>query len=282
MLKTVTIAVLNGCLVHATLQQIDEALTSYFNESDVFRAVGGPGVSQIQDYGCWCYFPENAEELHSGKGHPQDPIDTVCQTLSHGYECAHIESEDHTCEPWTQFYYSIWGQKSAHTPEEIWTNCLDNQDIFTNWSAEERLCAARACAVENEFLRSYTLVLQKYNVDPSLSHANGFNASESCAPKTDKKVGNGGNSGGNDDVDDWIGSYGGGTGGNGGNKDDNSTGDQGDDGQVHKECCGVYPNRFPYHSISSAGFKQCCVDKTYNDLMHVCCDGTIQAFCSEY
>ena len=52
MLKTVTIAVLNGCLVHATLQQIDEALTSYFNDTGLFRDIGDfPGVSQVKDYG---------------------------------------------------------------------------------------------------------------------------------------------------------------------------------------------------------------------------------------
>lgn len=175
----------------------------------------------------------------------------------------------------------------AHTPEQIWQNCLKNQNIISThlgWSDEETLCAARACSVEVEFLRSYTLVLQVQNVDPDLSHANGFNTSEICTtPKTLNSANDGGNGVGNEDVEDWIGNYGGGTGGgNGGDKDDNSIGYQGDAGQTQKECCGVYPNRYPYHSISSAGFKQCCVDKTYNDLMHVCCDGQIQAFCSEY
>ena len=51
MLKTITIAVLNGCLVQATLQQIDEALTSYFNDTGLFREFSSfPGVSQVRDY----------------------------------------------------------------------------------------------------------------------------------------------------------------------------------------------------------------------------------------
>ena len=45
-----------------------------------------------------------------------------------------------------------------------------------------------------------------------------------------------------------------------------------------RECCGVYPFRFPYKSLE--GSRACCAGKTYSTVKYECCDdGTISAAC---
>ena len=183
--------------------------------------------------------------------------------MSHNYECAHIEAEnDFICEPWSIEYVPITGNMPHNTPEELWNSCEQRQK-FLNYGADEALCATQACVAETHFVDEMTDFLVSGNMLPNLEHKNGFNVTSECVHVFEKN--NSGNGGGN---------------GGGGNKDSIS-GYQGDGGQISdKECCGAYPKKFPYHPVSSAGFKQCCVDKTYNDLVHVCCDGQIKSFCS--
>jgi len=274
MLKSLVIIAAKLYFVKSTKEQIEHALNKFFEDSMFRQLWADPVVQTFQEYGCWCYFPESAEDLHLGKGHPQDPIDTHCQTLSHGYECAYMDSgEEFICEPWNQMYIPIFAQKSVETAELIYSNCKESQQLLAQaWTPEQLECAIHSCAVETQFLAGYTETLMTSNYQASLSHKNGFNVTEKCVHVVEEYSGgqNGGNSGNGGN---------GGTGG-GGNKD-NMSGYQGDGGVIaEKECCGVYPKRFPYHPVSSAGFRQCCVDKTYNDLMHVCCEGQIQAFCA--
>merc|ERR1712110_82705 len=45
----------------------------------------GPQLSQIDEYGCWCYF----DGMYSkGRGQPASLVDATCQQLAHGYKCA--------------------------------------------------------------------------------------------------------------------------------------------------------------------------------------------------
>jgi len=43
-------------------------------------------------------------------------------------------------------------------------------------------------------------------------------------------------------------------------------------GPANKECCGNYPDRFPYRTVG--GDRKCCGTRTYNSLTLKCCDST--------
>lgn len=46
-----------------------------------------------------------------------------------------------------------------------------------------------------------------------------------------------------------------------------------------KECCGAYPNRWPFKSYG--GQRACCISSTYNADMYSCCnDGSIKVSCT--
>ena len=38
-----------------------------------------------------------------------------------------------------------------------------------------------------------------------------------------------------------------------------------------RQCCGLYPPRFPYKPLGGA--RECCGDKTYQTAIMSCCDG---------
>lgn len=44
-----------------------------------------------------------------------------------------------------------------------------------------------------------------------------------------------------------------------------------------KECCGAYPNRFPYKTLD--GDRNCCGSRTYNTQILNCCAGQVKANC---
>ena len=48
-----------------------------------------------------------------------------------------------------------------------------------------------------------------------------------------------------------------------------------------KQCCGDYPNRFPYRVNGAFGERACCDGKTYNKSTFECCNGdTIALTCA--
>jgi hypothetical protein len=77
----------------------------------------GKTISQMNEYGCWCYF---GDDHGRGKGQPQDAIDEMCKVLHDGYECAMRDAEDEgtTCVPWEVAYTSAVGGSGLTIAEE--------------------------------------------------------------------------------------------------------------------------------------------------------------------
>jgi hypothetical protein len=51
---------------------------------------------------------------------------------------------------------------------------------------------------------------------------------------------------------------------------------RGERGTAVEECCGNFPERFPYFSDDGWGtIRRCCGNKTYSPVQHMCCDGNI-------
>ena len=64
-------------------------------------------LSDLEGYGCWCYFGDETSNTYKGKGLAMDStFDSACRTLRHGYECAQMdyaEEEQNNieeCHPW--------------------------------------------------------------------------------------------------------------------------------------------------------------------------------------
>ena len=92
-------------------------------------------------------------------------------------------------------------------------------------------CAIRACVIEGTFIANLLDVfVSGGKIEPSHRHNNGFGFN----PETECIVKK-----------------------NGG-------------GPANKECCGQYPERFPFKTVG--GDRKCCGNRTYNSLTLKCCN----------
>lgn len=113
--------------------------------------------SKIWNYGCWCYFGDNAGE---GKGMPQNALDKACKNLQLCYRCVKIDSlgDEEMCHPGnTKYKYEI------DVDGGIYQNCaLSN--------SEE--CAVHTCSCEQDFIRKLVgLLWNGYIFDYSFHHS---------------------------------------------------------------------------------------------------------------
>ena len=102
----------------------------------------GPGgtVDQLDEYGCWCYLDGGQG---SGKGTPQDSIDTLCKVLADGYTCIAMDADEEgtPCVPWEENYQDIIGQTGGTYLDLCTANNPGNN------------CAIRSCVIETTFVR---------------------------------------------------------------------------------------------------------------------------------
>lgn len=128
-------------------------------------------VSQIDQYGCWCYLSSN---FRLGKSAPVDEIDQLCKEMADGYGCAIID--DQTCnEPWSETYNSAVQTVFMNPSLSIIDQCQ-----FLNQGSTD--CAIRACIIQGSFN------LQIFNrffagtliVNQSFKHSNGFDINATC------------------------------------------------------------------------------------------------------
>ena len=64
-------------------------------------------LSQIWNYGCWCYFQDNHGR---GRGEAQNYMDEHCKVLHHGYTCIMMDADDegdNNCNPLTHEYKKL-------------------------------------------------------------------------------------------------------------------------------------------------------------------------------
>jgi hypothetical protein len=184
-------------------------------------------VAQLDEYGCWCYFYDN---VGRGKGTPVDEIDGFCKILGDGYQCAIIDSEGEglSCIPWEVAYSSGTGA-GVNLAAACNTNNPDDN------------CAARACAVEGQFVDSlFAFLLSGSQINYNdFGHNNGFDAATDAGCPVKK-------------------------------------GTPGVSGE--KLCCGAYPTRFPFKTLD--GDRACCGGRTYNtQLLNCCSPGQVKANC---
>jgi len=100
----------------------------------------------IWNYGCWCYFANNAGK---GSGQPIDELDQLCKDLQSCYRCAKIDSlnnnNEEICSPGTQDY-------KVHIHKTFMST--NTQGILADCHSENSLddCAANTCCCEMNFV----------------------------------------------------------------------------------------------------------------------------------
>lgn len=231
------------------------------------RALLAPQMGLVNEYGCWCYFEDSVGQ---GAGEPQDRLDEICKTLHNGYECIimdHLELND-PCVPWEVPYNSAFG--SGTTPFGLTLENLKAECELQNPDGSS--CAQKTCMVEGWFVLSYfTYSIFGGGINSELQHLNGFDPVETCgakdltpteAPPVEEPVEEPPIENPGDDT---------------GEEEPECT--EGVDCPIEetKECCGPYPERFPYKRNVE---HQCCVFSTYNPNMFLCCsDGQVLLAC---
>lgn len=136
-------------------------------------------ISQLNEYGCWCYF---YDDVGRGKGTPVDEVDSMCKVLANCYECAirDTENEGESCVPWdVSFAPGINGAGMG-----LFDGCKANNP--------DSNCAQRACACEGFFVENLFALLLTGNAFAAMdefSHKAGFDAGtdQGCPVKSGVK-----------------------------------------------------------------------------------------------
>lgn len=195
-----------------------------------FGALQGAVIS-MNKYGCWCYF---SDDHGQGKHMPVDGLDKICQTLHYGYDCAIKDGKDENekCVPWEVDYDSAVGGDTSMIPERCAQLNSDN-------------CARRACIIEGSFIDNLMnfFLMENGGIDEDKKHSNGFQAAEICKWKSPC-------------VED--------------NCECTNPDGCGNPDIKSIECCGHYPNRYPY--LIKNGDRDCCGWSTYKVALQQCCD----------
>lgn len=233
-------------------------------ESDLGVGFGGPrGFAQrsamvltivdmleLLEYGCWCYFDG---DYTKGRGEPVDNFDDLCKQLHHNYDCAAMDAEseaDFDCLPWEADY-------------QVFSFYSYSMDIEMECTSKNRnnKCNQRSCIIEMTFVLR---LMQQYHIgsypyDRYQTWA-GFDV-ETCSPVVDYHY--------NDMVSDVVGKL---------ESDSLVSQDIQDVEELERgllgignerQCCGRYPDRFPYKPKS--GMTECCGWRTYDTRILNCC-----------
>lgn len=185
-------------------------------------------------YGCWC-LPDAEHTVNgNGYGNPVDEVDFSCKRQSQCYECAKMDHQGRECLPdKVQYSYSL--EFDAADPDNHMKKsitCLDEPNSGKNGGYSEKFSCRRAICECDKKLAED--LREHFHIWTHENHQEQgtFDPPTQCV----KQPGNG----------------------------------AGAEGEP--QCCGAYPNRFPYKVADGA--RMCCGDKTYDSSIYECCDAS--------
>jgi len=128
-------------------------------------------MSNVWEYGCWCYFQDDHGR---GRGQPQNEMDSICQVLHHGYTCIIMDAitEGIDCDPFTHGYTTIQVLGNSNQELEVDFTTANNGDV----------CATRTCLVEAQFILNFIHIgtTPGFVFDPTLKHDLGIFDPNTC------------------------------------------------------------------------------------------------------
>merc|ERR1712004_137538 len=187
-------------------------------------------LDALRGYGCWCSMDDFWAE---GSGRPVNELDNACRRVHLNYRCL-SRFDSTSCDVKAQKYLTIHGMGNG----DLESQCQIVQNLLTfNNPDFDVACATRKCAIEVGFMGTLLefATTPGMMLNPEFLHK-GNNVEDfqgrTVYGKFDfkKQCGENGpvvNSG------------------------------PGGDGGSPTNCCGLYPNRFPYHPVTSV----CCDNK---------------------
>lgn len=213
-------------------------------------------ISSIANYGCWCRF----NKYHPYRGTPQDTIDEACKVWYQNYDC--LAFDYNTDEPLFRCNIDTEYNDTLTQVQEPFEESTDFMAECATRNPNSD-CAAIACAVDAEFIRSVFNYLADNTLNMTLSGWYGFDGNV-CSGHV-PKVGADGTTTVPPIFTTEAPAPGGTTVAPGTTQEPPQT----------MDCCGSYPMRYPFKLLE--GSRSCCGSNTYNTNLLTCCPGnTIQ------
>jgi len=154
-------------LSSASFLQVQEILSSQNMTLD--RGIPIDAVTNLFDYGCWCYNPDTGFGM--GRGNGVDEFDKMCKVLAHNYECLIMDGCTNNGEedPWAQTY-------EYPSITSIFTS--DEAGILADCEANNAgdSCHQEICKAEMIFTARILYAIGATGFDSDLKHENGFDA----------------------------------------------------------------------------------------------------------
>lgn len=204
-------------------------------------------ISSVANYGCWCRF--NQYKPHRGTA--QDTVDEACKQWYQNYDCLGVDYNTDT---------PLFKCNMDVDYNDVIVSLQDPFDPATDYDAACQAanpgdaCAAESCHVDAVFIRHVFLFLADNTLNMTLSGWYGFNGNV-CTGR----------------VDSTGTTAAPGAAATTGAPVPATTAPAGTTATPvpGTQCCGDYPNRYPYKT--QGGDRQCCVDTTYNINVLECC-----------
>ena len=225
-------------------------------------------LSNIFEYGCWCHFGDSKP----ARGPSMDEVDGFCKRWYDSKDCIRIDNEDAgtTCDTAIQYndvlaspgvgsgagYMADGTLAFPFDPTHDYSAICDANNLDSDFAdAEEGQCARDNCKVDAYFLRAIFTHMSFNSLNHTLSVSFGFDTDFTCrgivanslmpstvapfttaAPVAQTTAAAGGTTA--TPIPTW-------------------------------QCCGSYPNRFPYKTNNGA--RGCCGSATYATALLECC-----------
>jgi len=205
-------------------------------------------ISSVANYGCWCRFGQ----YRPYKGPSQDTVDDACKQWYQNYDCLNVDfNADGTtpCNMDTDYVDVI---TTINQPFDMATDYATQCDVANGVGT----CASEACHVDAVFIRNVVLFLADNTLNMTLSGWYGFDGSictgatsgaTTLAPPVPATTLNAPTTAAAATTLTVP--------------------------QPAVQCCGAYPNRYPYRVQN--GNRGCCVDTTYNTMVLECCPSNV-------
>jgi len=213
-------------------------------------------LSNVFEYGCWCHFGDSPLP----RGPAQDTVDGFCNRWWNTRDCIKIDANNASpakaCDVSMQYTDVISTLSNPFENQINYETLCNNAQVGQHPDADTEECAAKNCANDAYFLRSIFTHMAFNHLNSSLSVAFGFDTAFTCrglvastgttvapftgttaAPATTQPV-----------TTSAI---------------------------PTQDCCGTFPDRFPYRP--QGGARACCNGATYSTATLDCCANSFTA-----